>query len=643
MGAFREFFISLWHDYIMSPIEDLKGYLDEKVGTPITEKIEELRSWVENVKGSLDGVKTAIEGVGGIPADVIDALKGIRDWLVEQKDGVTGFFSDIFDYVKNREIAFWMEWMQRVKCVSALENVKGWIPERVWETPGVEEFYNLQKEELTEAGMLTMTDIAGGAFSTVASDVSAGFERLLPGLLEKMLPQLEEDLQSDSPGLTEAFDPAIDRLIDVIFTGLSFAGKEVSEELKTDIRDKIRPMIRMVLIFQTSAWLAEWIQPLKNTGLGGVAHALYDTVGFEELTKAYIDPLRLNLIVQPVKYSINELTTPFAPRWGDVLEWYGRGHVDEEEMKTLRRRHGIEEGWDYRYQRMGTKPSSYFMMNAIGREGFWDPDDFLFWLSDAGYGAFQITEDMLTPYEVEYELKPPSTSQIEFLLNAYKQMNIRMTVGDKRSLRKSLFTDGWITREEFESTLAEHKITAEEVADVIDTIVQKQETKDKKELQKAYEKKYLNYRIELDELKTNLLALGLRADYVDARAEYMFARREGKLTVEEEEKILTDTKIINAYKYGQKDKGWAIEELDAKGYTTEDAVLLAESVDQTVVNNTKKEWKRAYESRTLYGRMTVEELKEKYIELGEDAEWAEARAAYIEERLKGKEEEEEEE
>ena len=88
-------------------------------------------------------------------------------------------------------------------------------------------------------------------------------------------------------------------------------------------------------------------------------------------------------------------------------------------------------------------------------------------------------------------------------------------------------------------------------------------------------------------------------------------------------------------------KGWAINELDMMGYTIEDAALQVEEVDQDIRNDAIAEWIRTYESRTLYFRMTIEELKVKYVELGKTEEWAEARAAYMEERLMGKEEVEE--
>lgn len=478
-----------------------------------------------------------------------------------------------------------------------------------------------------------------GIFGGFAEALSKGFDKLKDGAEMSIEEIIETVLPSDSPALVEAFDPAIERLMNTLFSTLEFAGKEVDPKLKSDITDKIKPMIRLVVTFEVGSWLAEWIQPMKNTGLRHVAHGLYDTVGFKALSAAYLDPVRLNLVTQPVKYNINELTTPFIPPWKDALEWYGRGHIDEAEMLSLRKKHGIEDGWDYRYTRMGTKPSSYFMLNAIAREGFWDVDDFRFWLSDAGYGAFHIGEDLLTPYEKKYGLKPPRTTQIDFLLDAYKQMNLRSTVGDVRGIRRSLMIDGWISRKEFEDDLGRYKITKEDAQDVLDAIEMQQARKDAKELQRAFEKKYTYGRITQDELKEELTKLKLREDYIEARLTYLLTVKAGKLAIEEEAvKDLTNAQILSAWESGVKEKGWALKRIDDKGYTTEDAVTIIDVEERDHIEDVNDEWIRAYEQRTRNLRMSPAELEKKFVEHGKDPEWAKARATYFEEVVLGKEE-----
>ena len=560
-------------------------------------------------------------------------------------DGIVGFFENIKQHIWNFQMSFWIGWMQRVKCVEALENVYAVMPDNIKNDKAIKQYYEFRKNELHEAGFDTVGDVAGGLFSSLANDLFKGFKRLIPEMSGDIEKTTKEAIVKGSPAITDAFKDKLGLLVDGILDAIDPGGKKIPEDMRKQIKETMEPVMGLGLTFLVGTALAELIHPTKEMGWGRISHFLYETVGMKELMDAYIDPIRLNLIKMPVKYSINELTTPFIPSFRDAEDWYGRGHIDEDEMKDLMRKHGIDTKWLWRYARMGTKPSSYFMLNAIGREGFWDADDFRFWLSDAGYGAFKITEEKMSPYEKKYGLKPPSTSQIDFLLNAYKHMNIRTTVGDVRAIRRSLLTDGWISREDFEKDLEKYKITKEDAKDALDAIEELQRRKDAKELQKAWEKKYLYGRIDKDELEKKLKELGLREGYVKARLEYLLARREGKLSVEGEEKTLSDARILQAFKQGLKDRGWAIKQIDDKGYTTEDATLIVDEEERELGAEIAREWQRAYETQARKGVISIDELKNKLKELGDKygtpwslEEWREARAKYVELMVKKEEE-----
>ena len=478
-----------------------------------------------------------------------------------------------------------------------------------------------------------------GMFGSMPAALFEGFSDLRDTIESTIGKTLESALVPGSPEITEVYENTVDTILDTFLDAIDPGKKKITADLRGEIKGTMKPALNLGLTFTVGSTLAELIHPTKELGFGRISHFIYDTVGFKSLMDAYIEPIRRNLITQPTKYSINALTTPFIPPWPDALEWYGRGHIDEDEMRSLRTKHGIEDGWDYRYTRMGTKASSYFMMNAIAREGFWDVDDFRFWLSDAGYGAFHITEELLTPYEVKYGLKPPRTTQIDFLLDAYKQMNLRSTVGDVRGIRRKLMIDGWISREEFEDDLGRYKITKADAKDVLDAIEMQQERKDAKELQRAFEKKFAYGRITQEELKAELKKLKLRDEYIDARLVYLLTIKEGKLAIEEEKvKDLTNAQILSAWESGVKEKGWALKRIDDKGYTTEDAVTIIDVEEKDHIEDVNDEWIRAFEQRTRNLRMTPAELEKKLVEHGKKPEWAKARAAYFEEIVLGKEE-----
>jgi len=87
-------------------------------------------------------------------------------------------------------------------------------------------------------------------------------------------------------------------------------------------------------------------------------------------------------------------------------------------------------------------------LNAIGREGLYDPVAFKFWLSDAGYGTFEITEDVLTPEDLEripgLRESLPLKSEVEFLAEAYERMAARKEWEGIKGIAQRLYKKGRI-------------------------------------------------------------------------------------------------------------------------------------------------------------------------------------------------------
>ena len=496
------------------------------------------------------------------------------------------------------------------------------------EDPKVKAAYEAAKVDIEEGGM----------FAGLPEALLKGFDGLKDTIEGNMAELLKTSLKPGSPAVTEVIEGAMDTLLVSFLDIMDPKGDKISKELRKNFTDTMTPMMNLGLTFTVGTVLAELIHPTKEMGMGRISHFIYDTVGFKSLMDAYIEPMRTNLVKQPTKYAINELTTPFIPRWGDYVEWFGRGHVSEEQMEAAMAKHGISKNYSWLYARMGTKPSSYFMLNAIGKEGLYDEQDFKFWLSDAGYGAFQITTANMSEYEKKYGLEPPSTTQIDFLATAYARMGERVAWQGMIPLAKKACREG-LRDVSFFSEQLKRSYRKEEVNNLEVELLEgdiREETD--KEYRRAYEKKYLAGRMDKDELAKKLKEHGLRPDRVIARIEYLVQRKLGKLAVEGDEKTLSDARIINSYRYGLKEKMWAVKELDDRGYSLADAQLMIEGVDTKLRDDIRKEWIRAYELRALSYRMTATELEAEMIKLGKDKEWSKARAAYINERMLGKEE-----
>ncbi len=211
MGVFREFFEGIWNTYVKEPIDALKGDLWLKIGEPLSSKLDvlsDVKTYLDSKVGapikdaldtifdSLDTIKTAIsEAKLQLAEDVKqlgllkEKLELIADFFEEQKTGVVGFFQNVLNYVENRQISFWIGWMQRVRTVAALDNVYKTVPKGIKENEGVSAYYEMRREELHEEGMDTTANLAGGI---VGSGVKWGVDAVTKAALENIQPVIDD-------------------------------------------------------------------------------------------------------------------------------------------------------------------------------------------------------------------------------------------------------------------------------------------------------------------------------------------------------------------------------------------------------------------------------------------------------------------
>lgn len=178
-------------------------------------------------------------------------------------------------------------------------------------------------------------------------------------------------------------------------------------------------------------------------------------------------PLEL-AVFRPMGYEYNTYYRTFKPRLNDTVRWYGRGHIGDNGFKEFMGWHGVEDRWFPVYKRFAARETSYFMLNAIAREGFFDKEKFRFWLSDAGYGAFPITDEMRTEYEIANNLIAPNETQIDFLLDNYERMANAAEFSGIQTLAKKAFKRGDIDEATFRAYLKQ----AGKPDTIIDLIVQ---------------------------------------------------------------------------------------------------------------------------------------------------------------------------
>lgn len=244
-----------------------------------------------------------------------------------------------------------------------------------------------------------------------------------------------------------------------------------------------------------------WDQVVKATGVFRIS-ALMTTL-----------PMTLS-VMRPLGYEYNSIYRTFKPVMKEIVRWYGRGHIGDKGMKQFMLWHGIEDEWFDEYKRSASRETSYFMLNAIAREGMYDEDKFQFWLSDAGYGAYPIMSDMLTEYERDYGLTAPGETQIDFLLRNYRKMSEKAEFSGIQSLAKKSYIRGDITWETFDMFLT--KIGKPEIVrNMIKTAADLEMADVERDLTlSVWQKAYRVNRITVEELEAKLKDLGYSDDSI---------------------------------------------------------------------------------------------------------------------------------
>lgn len=487
----------------------------------------------------------------------------------------------------------------------------------------------------------TMSDAAGAA---IAVSYSTLFKTFTGRDLSK---KAKEDLSGTN--VPKAIEGIVDSILDVGFMpfekGIEALDPEILEErkegierAKTAVKEVIRLSAGLGGVIGLQGYIMEHFHPTKHTAASRALNMIIEMLGFRRLRDAYLGPLRENLIELPLQYKWNSLIQAKLPTEGEITGLARKYEITAKQYEDAMKKQGIGTFWiEKLLQGFWADPRLFEIIRLMEVERpptTVDPKGAK-WLKQAGLDKYIGPDWWLA---MKFGKAGYDEIDIPVLISAVKARNVQRELGDIRTMNRDLYKRGVYTRAQFEAILTERGVSmveGKEMMDAIDTAVKQTNNR---EIQRAYERKYKYGRITKEELEKKFEEFGLHEDYIKGRMEYLFTMKEGKLAAEGDEKELTRAQIVNAYKYGQKEKGWCLKEIDDMGYSTEDALMLTESVDQDVKNDTVKEWIRVYETKTLNGRMTIEELQGKYVERGKTEEWAEARAAYMEERVLGKEE-----
>ena len=221
----------------------------------------------------------------------------IFEWFEEKiTTPITDFKNVLFSYVENRQISFWIGWMQRIRTVAALDNVYAVIPSWIKENEGVIAYHITRREELHSEGMDTYASLAGGM---VGKGVKWGVDAVTKAALENIQPVIDNFFEGyeGNPKDKEIVDKLAASgefglnaivgfmlghfLSPVISTGLAPAWEAMGQEAwkKMDVRllDEGR---LLYLIYRYPEEAETYKEELKRKG--------YSDVRIKELEKAFL-------------------------------------------------------------------------------------------------------------------------------------------------------------------------------------------------------------------------------------------------------------------------------------------------------------------------------------------------------------------
>uniref|UniRef100_A0A6H2A1F0 Uncharacterized protein n=1 Tax=viral metagenome TaxID=1070528 RepID=A0A6H2A1F0_9ZZZZ len=289
---------------------------------------------------------------------------------------------------------------------------------------------------------------------------------------------------------------------------------------------------------------------LSITGMGG-------------LVAAQFLPIYKTAIAKPYGYWLNARFTPELPKLGDAVELKSRQFIEDPEFKKLLAYQGIGDKYISHYSELAITPLKYFAMNAIARQGLYDPVFFQEELERSGYSDTAIKE----------------------LHTAYTSLAAETEIKAFKSYMKKAFKEGLITESRYRDHLKDLRIPDDIINIVIELekVVKKDDFSSEK--LKLATKRFQRGLITESEFRTTLGDLGFTAEGV--RVHIDLAELSKKIEETEEAK-LTRGVVTSMYRKGIIDKSSAKTRLLDMSYTDKDAELLLSWVDPEVPEESRR-------------------------------------------------------
>jgi hypothetical protein len=555
-----------------------------------------------------------------------------------------------------------------------VDKIAEMMPAEKRSDPAVQAALASLKKDLGKVKAVNPYDMIAGASEPGKNPITDVARDLLIQAVQDLLGSGAVDLEKSLGDLARA---PIEAVLSVVEGG----GAPIEAALRDKIVKSVTPMISLGLSWVILSTLAELIHPVKNMGFGGISHFLYETVGFQALSNSYIAPVREGLIEDPIRHQVLAVSRPFNPSIGSI-SWLARKRlIDKAQFDEGYAFWGVKQEWaDREYQGLWSQPRLLelvriqegadlppdYLTRKLRLAGFSDEDlplllgslrkrfvtqviGNLHTLKRNQYKNGAITRTQYIAYLEAQGLGPEEYREFVDSVDAERAFDeaqdlaqdqaaaTRSEVAAQRALARTRYKNGAIDKATYISTLTTAGIPQAQAQVLADTVDEEVRYEDGRDLQAAQEARFLAGQITLEELRSDLVAIGRTPDRIEARLRTLTEKKALKVSAGGEVKTLTQAQVLAAYKEGRLQRAEGLKRLTDQGLDATDAGLLLDDQDQAVLAEVQAERIRAAEQRALLGRSSRAELVQAYLDNGKTQDWAEARADYIAERVLGKE------
>jgi VIT1/CCC1 family predicted Fe2+/Mn2+ transporter len=519
--------------------------------------------------------------------------------MIDLRQAISDFFAGAWMQTDEVKAANAITVLQAVVTQAQLSAVASIFPPATLLMPAVKLSYDQATHRISQEKDL-------GPFGGVAGALVGGFGALEGEMGKAAAALLQSNLAGDAAGIGAAVETAIGPAIDMMVSVMSAGGKTLPADITARLRGALLPVLTLGLTLEVATILAELIHPTKEMGFGGVSHFIHDTVGFQALADAYTRPVREAAIEIPTRYNIMRIMQPWAIRPQEARTLVQKRLLTPAQYAETLRYTGIQEQYvpllqsdvwrelsirDIQRIYDTENPSEQWTTQKLQRTGFADED-------------------------------------VVQLLKNLKKRSILADIGNVKALQRSQYKSGVLSRDDYSAKLSARGVTGQDASELLDAVDAERKFDQNKDLQNGYELKFLNGRSTETELRTALGTLDI--------VKYLTIKVLGKLKAIDDTKVLSRSDLEKQYAAGKLTKPALINALDVAGWSMKDATAIADLQDQDAIGAVRAELIRAAEQASKNLRFGKDELIAVYQANGKSAEWAAARADYIEQLIIGK-------